>query len=125
MRAVTQSDSDESPGRIAYTIQKHIGSPQFHKNLSTCLHTRNTLLAGTENERRTLSYWKLVLAVTALAGATASRENNRRSATWSTGRQANGDVRRLALASLGGGAAGLVNGDGDDLQDRRPTRRRQ
>ena len=39
------------------------------------------------------------------------------------GRRGNGDVRRLALAGIGAGAARLVNRVGEDLQDRRQTRR--
>ena len=44
--------------------------------------------------------------------------------------QANGHILGLALAGFGGSAARLVNGDGDDLKDRRqrihqPSRRRQ
>ena len=38
------------------------------------------------------------------------------------GKRGNGDVRRLALAGIGAGAARLVNRDRDDLQDRRETR---
>ena len=41
----------------------------------------------------------------------------------STVGEENGDVRRLALAGIGAGAARLVDRDGDDLQDRRETRK--
>ena len=48
------------------------------------------------------------------------RERNAINSVSTVGEE-NGDVRRLALASIGAGAARLVNRDGDDLQDRRET----
>ena len=60
-----------------------------------------------------------MLAVTALASATEPTET--RSTTWLTDMQANGHILGLALAGFGGSAARLVNGDGDDLKDRRQT----